>query len=980
MGRAQGKFEALAHGLFEASGGQESAFWDQFNNEYSSFKNQSICGFMVDATVRPEMIFMGSQAYDGILANGNKAREVGDSTIAMTLRRACNVCIPCCVTAMVFSLSFSVIVVCTCLSKLIHLHTYMGTVPHAGLILFLPSVLVPDILVICLSRLFLSRKRTTITYISRLLGCTFSLILLVATAFHVTFHYKTGTEVTWTNAQAYVRDKDGIKLLLSGSNSAIVCVILILGISWFSQTRLYQYAGRSLNMVTAPLLRAPQLWNMCKRRRGCHSVEDTYDYQSFINSRTGNSHGKAYLDLPPQANTGSSRRYPKILALAIFLYLALTASLRPSSAYSQMSASLPITMLQMIDSHADGQANRYTFSRDPWPFPQLIHTTNWEKPKGYFKGWAPGDNSILAQMYRDRLPTWLPEAPPAGFCKWLSSNHSNQVDREVGDGGGTGRVCHKTKVDGMFYNPVNDPLRITNQDEGILDILSDAFRNGTVKIKHVALIMLESTREELFPLQQGSDIHNIILDTHKGRKDGDDVNALLSQLTPVAEKITGKSGCWKRTNGSDLAKVPIPEWNGTTQDGYGGINIIGGFAAASLSFKSLAATHCGVWPMPVDGFQEFEAQSYQPCISQILHLFNQIKGSNSASNDFLEQQWFTAFFQSITDKYDRQDIFNNELGFEEIVAKDVLEQRAKARSDLEEINYFGYPETTLKTHVRELIEKVQREKKRMFFSHFTSTTHHPWGLPRDSKKIEYVNTQGKMGWHRDFNNYLNTVRFQDAWLGELLQLFEQHGIANETLVVLVGDHGQAFKEDITTRTGTYKNGHVSNFRVPITFRHPHIPRVQYEANATSISILPTILDLLINTGSLNRKDMAVASDLLHDYEGQSLIRPYKSSRNGRRAWNFGVINSGASMLSVTSADAPWRLVIPLDRASQWRFTNLKNDPLELEPLEKWSMEQLVGDVRNLYGEEASQWVVQADAVAQWWAWERKRLWGYKTTK
>ncbi|RKK40371.1 hypothetical protein BFJ69_g18489, partial [Fusarium oxysporum] len=288
----------------------------------------------------------------------------------------------------------------------------------------------------------------------------------------------------------------------------------------------------------------------------------------------------------------------------------LTASLRPSSPYSQMSVSLPITMLQMIGSHTDSQANRYTFSRNPWPFPQLIHTTNWEKPKGYFKGWAPGDNSILAQMYRDRLPTWLPEAPPAGFCKWLSSNHSNQVDREVGDGGGTGRICHETKVDGTFYNPVNDPLRITNQDEEILDILSDSFRNGTVKIKHIALIMLESTREELFPLQQGSDIHNIILDSYKGRKDGDGVNALLSQLTPVAEKITGKSGCWKKTNGSDLAKVPIPEWNDTTQDGYGGINVIGGFTAASLSFKSLAATHCGVWPMPVDGFQESEAQSY----------------------------------------------------------------------------------------------------------------------------------------------------------------------------------------------------------------------------------------------------------------------------------------------------------------------------------------------------------------------------------
>ncbi|EXL66091.1 hypothetical protein FOPG_17716 [Fusarium oxysporum f. sp. conglutinans race 2 54008] len=323
------------------------------------------------------------------------------------------------------------------------------------------------------------------------------------------------------------------------------------------------------------------------------------------------------LDLPPQANTGSSRRHPKILVLAIFLYLALTASLRPSSPYSQMSASLPITMLQMIGSHSDSQANQYTFSRNPWPFLQLIHTTNWEKPKGYSKGWAPGDNSILAQMYRDRLPTWLPETPPAGFCKWLSSNQSNQVDREVGDGD-TGHVCHETKVD-----------------------------------------------------------------------DGGDVNALLSQLTPVAEKITGKSVCWKRTNGSDLAKVPKPEWNGATQDGYGGINVIGGFAAASLSLKSLAATHCGVWPMPVDSFQESEAQSYQPCISQILHLFNQMKGSKSFSNDFLEQKWLTAFFQSITDKYNRQDTFNNEMGFEETVAKDVLEQRAKARSDLEEINYFG---------------------------------------------------------------------------------------------------------------------------------------------------------------------------------------------------------------------------------------------------------------------------------------------------
>jgi hypothetical protein len=78
---------------------------------------------------------------------------------------------------MVISFSFSIIFVCTCMSKLVHLLTYVGTVPHAAFILFLPSVLIRDLVVICLSRLFLSRKRNAITYISRLLGCVFSYVV-----------------------------------------------------------------------------------------------------------------------------------------------------------------------------------------------------------------------------------------------------------------------------------------------------------------------------------------------------------------------------------------------------------------------------------------------------------------------------------------------------------------------------------------------------------------------------------------------------------------------------------------------------------------------------------------------------------------------------------------------------------------------------------------------------------------------------------
>ena len=69
-------------------------------------------------------------------------------------------------------------------------------------------------------------------------------------------------------------------------------------------------------------------------------------------------------------------------------------------------------------------------------------------------------------------------------------------------------------------------------------------------------------------------------------------------------------------------------------------------------------------------------------------------------------------------------------------------------------------------------------------------------------------------------------------------------------------------------------------------------------NGSAVSILPTILDLLVNTNSLNADDTEIALDLMNEYEGQSLIRPYRTSHNGREAWNMGVINAGGSMLSV----------------------------------------------------------------------------------
>jgi hypothetical protein len=163
-----------------------------------------------------------------------------------------------------------------------------------------------------------------------------------------------------------------------------------------------------------------------------------------------------------------------------------------------------------------------------------------------------------------------------------------------------------------------------------------------------------------------------------------------------------------------------------------------------------------------------------------------------------------------------------------------------------------------------------------------------------------------------------------------------------------------------------------------------LPRIDISANVTSLSIIPTVLDLLVQTGSLNEADTTIASSLVHEYQGQSLLRPFRSEHNGRWVWNIGVINAGGSMLSVTTAGIPFRLVMPLqsesgsgDKVFQFRFTHTDRDPAEQDPLEAWTQQGLHRRVRQTYGEKAADWLNDAAKLARWWVAEQKRIWNYE---
>lgn len=152
--------------------------------------------------------------------------------------------------------------------------------------------------------------------------------------------------------------------------------------------------------------------------------------------------------------------------------------------------------------------------------------------------------------------------------------------------------------------------------------------------------------------------------------------------------------------------------------------------------------------------------------------------------------------------------------------------------------------------------------------------------------------------------------------------------------------------------------------------------MQISSNASAVSIVPTILDLMVTTRSLNKQDADIANDLINQYEGQSLIRAYRAAHNGREAWNMGVINAGGIMLSVGSAAAPYRLIYPLTPDIEYRFTSLDTDPYEESPITDWSLDGIVAKASAVYGAEAGEWAARAEKMGAWWVKKQKKLWDY----
>ncbi len=123
--------------------------------------------------------------------------------------------------------------------------------------------------------------------------------------------------------------------------------------------------------------------------------------------------------------------------------------------------------------------------------------------------------------------------------------------------------------------------------------------------------------------------------------------------------------------------------------------------------------------------------------------------------------------------------------------------------------------------------------------------HHPYAVPDDFPRIADPEEAGIREGERTWRNYLNSLHYADAAMGQLVDALESEGLMENTLFVMVTDHGEAFHQ----HRGNYNHPlfvYEENVHVPALFYSRSLFPTGLEMKSVTrhVDIMPSILDVL----------------------------------------------------------------------------------------------------------------------------------------
>jgi len=230
--------------------------------------------------------------------------------------------------------------------------------------------------------------------------------------------------------------------------------------------------------------------------------------------------------------------------------------------------------------------------------------------------------------------------------------------------------------------------------------------------------------------------------------------------------------------------------------------------------------------------------------------YPELAGTSLAST-FRDRGYRTSFVTSSDLSWAGWDSFIGARGFE----------RVRDYHDLtcgEPVSSWGVEDRCM---VDGIIDFVNREPARPFFLvGWTQQTHHPYEPTPGIALLDLVREPVRDDY--ELNRYLNILHETDRHLGRLFDAIRTAGIDQRTLVVIVGDHGQAFGYP---HEGDYFQGRTvyeEDVNVPLLLWQPreHESAMRSKTIGGQVDLAPTIAEL-------------AGVPAAADWQGRSLLQP-----------------------------------------------------------------------------------------------------------
>jgi phosphoglycerol transferase MdoB-like AlkP superfamily enzyme len=233
------------------------------------------------------------------------------------------------------------------------------------------------------------------------------------------------------------------------------------------------------------------------------------------------------------------------------------------------------------------------------------------------------------------------------------------------------------------------------------------------------------------------------------------------------------------------------------------------YSAYPETIKSFFAVQCAAWPA-LDTTPEVYERVPSPGLAAVL----------------TERGYRTGLFHSGRFAYLGMESVLRGRGYQTLMdAGAIGGERASS---------FGIDEPSTVRRLLAWIDEGPRDRP-FLATYLPIAGHHPYETP----------TPGPFPEEGEVDRYHNALHYADEALGQLLDGLRARGLEQNTLFVILGDHGEAFGE----HAGNF--GHTlaiyeENVRVPLLIAAPGVIRSQLRISRTAglVDTAPTVLDLL----------------------------------------------------------------------------------------------------------------------------------------